>query len=327
MMEQKQPSWLRALLIILGLLSIIVALAVVLNHQYTKGTVPSLLVFAVLLNSVRIASAGGARRLPALRRGLSLALGVAAAGVVALVILLPGLSFTTFTLLLATGLAIQGLDRLLNMTHLGHPRWLRLSALTVGLTTLALAGVMVAVPRLTTITLVAVLALTVCVNGIESIVVGIQPSTKKQLTLVKLVTFALFYGFVNVNWIDLYYNRVPAYHIWLILTYMAPFGVLLVFQGFKDWQLASSLGLLVSLVNDLGYYISGDMLFGFHKQLIPWLLGQLGFQGDRVLFVFQGGVFRIPVTSYLMGASIYARVAVVVAVLYYWWTRPTDLPG
>ncbi|MGD0477136.1 MAG: hypothetical protein ABSB29_03085 [Nitrososphaerales archaeon] len=325
-MEQKQPGWLRVLEIVLGLLSITVALVVVLNHAYTKGTVPSLLVFAVLLNSVRIASAGGVRHLPALRRGLSLALGVAAAAIVVLVIVLPGLGFTTFALLLATGLAIQGLDRLSNVTHLGHPRWLRVSAFTVGLTTLALAGVIVAVPRLTTITLVAVLALTVSVNGIESIVVGIQPSTKKQLTLVKLVTFALFYGFVNINWIDLYYNRVPAYHIWLILTYMAPFVVLLVFQGFKDWQLAISLGLLVSLVNDLGYYISGDLLFGFHRQLIPWLSGQLGFQGGTRLFTFQGGFFTIPVTSYLMGASVYLRMAVVVAVLYHWWRRPADLP-
>jgi uncharacterized membrane protein HdeD (DUF308 family) len=299
----------------------------VLYYQRASGTVPSLLVFAVLLNSVRIASAGGERRLPVLRRGLSLMLGAAAAAVVALVVLLPGLGFTTFTLLLATALSIQGLDRLSHVTHLGHPRWLRASALTVGVTTIVLAGVMVAAPRLTTITLIGLLALVVSVNGIESIVVGIGPHTEKQLTLVKLVVFALVYGFVNINWIDLYYNQVPAYHIWLILTYMAPFGVLLVFQGFKDWQLALSLGLLVSLVNDLGYYFSGDLLFGFHVPLVAWLSGQLGFQGSTLLFTFQGGLFTIPVTSYLMGASIYSRMAVVVAILYHWWLKPTNLPG
>jgi len=326
-MVPKRPNWSRALETVLGFLSIGIALVAVLNHAYTNNTVPSLLVLAILLNSIRIASAGGMRQLPVFRRGLSMSLGVAAAAVIAAVILLPGLSFETFTLLLATGLAIQGLDRLSNVTHLGHPRWLRASALTVGLTTLALAGVMVTVPRLTTITLVAILALVISVNGIEGIVDGIQPSTKKQLTLVKLVVFALIYGFVNVNWIDLYYNRVPAYHIWLILTYMAPFVVLLVFQGFKDWQLALSLGLLVSLVNDLGYYISGDLLFGFHKALIPWLMGQLGAQGNQILFVFQGGFFTIKVTSYLMGASVYLRMAAVVAILYQWWRRPADFPG
>ena len=327
MMEQRQSSWLRALEIVLGAVSIIIAIVVVLDHQYTSRTVPSLLVFAVFLNSVRIASAGGIRRLRVLRRSLSLLLGVAAAAVVAIVILLPGLSFATFALLLATGLAIQGLGRLSNATHLGRPRWLRASALTVGLATLALAGIIVAVPRLTTITLVAILALTISVNGIESIIIGIQPSTRKQLTLVKLVVFAIFYGFIEVNWIDLYYNRVPAYHIWLILTYMAPFVVLLVFQGLKDWQLALSLGLLVSLMNDLGYYVSGDLLFRFHVALVPWLSGQLGFQGGKLLFTFQGGIFTIGVTSYLMGASVYARIAVVVVVLYHWWRRPTDFLG
>ena len=313
--------------IFLGSLSIVVILVAVLNNEYATGTVPSLLLFAILLNSVRIASAGGERHLPAFRRGLSLSLGVTAAAIVAVVILMPGLGAATFTLLLATGLAIQGLDRLAHGTHLGHPRWLRGSALMVGLTTLVLAVFIAAFPRLTTVTLVAILAVTVSVNGIESIVVGIQPRTKKQLTLVKLVVFAIFYGFVNINWIDLYPSQVPAYHIWLILTYMAPFVVLLVFQGFKDWQLAFSLGLLVSLGNDLGYYFSGDLLFGFHVKLIPWLSGQLGFKGNTLLFTFQGGLFTIPVTSYLMGVSIYLRVAVVVAVLYHWWRRPTDLPG
>jgi uncharacterized membrane protein HdeD (DUF308 family) len=326
-LEQKPPLWLRAAQVVLGLLSIIITFMAVFNFEQATATVPSLLIIAVLLNSVRIASAGGERHLPVFRRGLSLTLGVVGSAVVAVVILIPGIGFTTLTLILAIGLAIQGLDRLLHVTHLGSPRWLRASAFTVGLTTLVFAGLIVALPGLATVTLVAILAITVSVNGIESIIIGIGPSTKKQQTLVKLVVFALFYGFVNINWIDLYYNRVPAYHIWLILTYMAPFGVLLVFQGFKDWQLAFSLGLLVSLVNDLGYYFSGDLLFGFHVQLVPWLAGQLGFLGAKHLFTFQGGFFTIPVTSYLMGTSVYGRMAVVVAVLYHWWRRPAALPG
>ncbi len=325
--ERRPPDWVRLTEIILGLLSIIITLVVVLNPDFGTATVLSLLASAILLNSIRIAATGGATHLPMLRRGLSFALGVAAAVVLAVVILLPGLGLTTLTLLLATGLAIQGLDRLSHVTHTGHPKWLRASAFTVGATTLVLSGVIAAFPGIAMVTLVALLVLTILVNGIDSVIVGIRPSTKKQLTLTKLVVFAFFYGFVNVNWIDLYYNQVPGYHIWLILTYMAPFGVLLVFQGFKDWQLAISLGLLVSLVNDLGYYFSGDLIFGFHKELVPWLAGQLGFQGSALLFTFDGGVFTIPVTSYLMGASVYGRIAVVVAVLYHWWKRPAGLTG
>ncbi len=326
-MERQVPAWVRTSELVLGSLSIVVTLVVVLNPSFGASTVVTLLAFAVLLNSLRISASGGVKELPRFLRGLSLGLGITTAVIVAFVILSPSLGLETLTLLFATGLAIQGLDRLAHTAHRGHPRWLRLSALTVGVTTLALAAVILTFPRMTLFTLVALLTLTLFVNGVDSIIVGLRPRTKKQQTLVKLVVFAIFYGFVNVNWIDLYYNRVPGYHIWLILAYMAPFGVLLVFQGLKDWQLALSLGLLVSLVNDLGYYFSGDLIFGFHVKLVPWLAGQLGFLGNKVLFTFQGGLFEFPVTSYLMGISIYARVAVVVVVLYQWWRRPTGLPG
>jgi len=325
-MEKQPPFWVRTTELVLGVVSIGVTLVVLLNPDFGARTTVSLLAFAILLNSVRIASAGGATHLPALRRRAGLALGLLSGVALAIALLLPGLGLTTITLIIAVGLAIQGLDRLLHVTHFGHPKWLRASALTVGATTLALAAAIVAFPGIAMVTLVGLLTLTIVVNGIDSVVVGIRPRTTKQLTLVKLIVFALFYGFVNINWIDLYYNQVPAYHIWLILTYMAPFGVLLVFQGFKDWQLALSLGLLVSLMNDLGYYFSGDLFFGFHVQLVSWLSGQLGFEGGKLLFTFQGGAFTIPVTSYLMGASVYGRIAVVGGVLYHWWSHPVEPP-
>ncbi|HME18332.1 MAG TPA: DUF308 domain-containing protein [Nitrososphaerales archaeon] len=311
---------------VLGALSIIITLIVVLNPSFGTATIVSLLAFAVILNSFRIVSSGGAF-LPAMLRGITVGLGILTAIIVAIVILSPSIGLATLTLVFAIGLAIQGLARLAHTAHVGHPRWLRVSALTTGAITIVLASIIATLPSVTKVSLVALLSLALVVNGIDSVVAGIRPRTRKQLTLVKLVLFALAYGFVNVNWIDLYYNRVPAYHLWLVLTYMAPFGVLLVFQGLKDWQLALSLGLLVSLVNDLGYYFSGDLFFGFHVQLIPWLEGQLGLEGGRLLFTFQGGPFTIPVTSYLMGASVYARVAVVALVIYHWWRRPTSLPG
>jgi len=139
------------------------------------------------------------------------------------------------------------------------------------------------------------LGVIVFLNGIEMIVWGLRPTDVRQMTLLKLILFSAFYGLVLINWVDLYGTSAPAYHIWLVMTYMAPFGVLIVFQGFKDWQLALSLGLLVSLMNDVGYFFVGDLLFGFHRALLPWIEGQLGFQGSTVLFTFQGGLFNIPV--------------------------------
>jgi len=325
-MEGEPPRVVRVAEMVLGALSIIITLIVVLNPSFGTATIVSLLAFAVILNSFRIVSSGGAF-LPAMLRGITVGLGILTAIIVAIVILSPSIGLATLTLVFAIGLAIQGLARLAHTAHVGHPRWLRVSALTTGAITIVLASIIATLPSVTKVSLVALLSLALVVNGIDSVVAGIRPRTRKQLTLVKLVLFALAYGFVNVNWIDLYYNRVPAYHLWLVLTYMAPFGVLLVFQGLKDWQLALSLGLLVSLVNDLGYYFSGDLFFGFHVRLIPWLEGQLGLEGGRLLFTFQGGPFTIPVTSYLMGASVYARVAVVALVIYHWWRRPTSLPG
>jgi uncharacterized membrane protein HdeD (DUF308 family) len=326
-MQRKAPKWVRVAEIALGLFSLIVTLVVVLNPSFGTETVVSLLAFAVLLNSLRIISSGGSFHLPKMLRGVSLGLGLLTAVIVAIVILSPGVGLATVALAFSAGLAIQGLARLAHTAHVGHPRWLRVSTFTVGITTIALACILALMPSVTMSSLVAVLVLALAVNGVDSIVAGIRPSTGKQLTLVKLVVFAAVYGFINVNWIDLYYNQVPAYHIWLILTYMAPFGVLLVFQGLKDWELALSLGLLVSLMNDVGYYFTGDLFFGFHVQLLPWLEGQLGLEGWKLLFTFQGGLFTIPVSSYLMGASIYCRIAVVVLVLYKWWRRPAGLPG
>lgn len=179
-----------------------------------------------------------------------------------------------------------------------------------------------AVPGVAALTLVPLLGVVVLINGVEMVVWGLRPTDTRQITLLKLILFSAFYGLILINWIDLFATTAPAYHIWLVMTYMAPFGVLIVFNGSKDWQLALSLGLLVSLMNDVGYFFIGDLLFGFHRPLLPWVEGQLGFMGNQPLFVFQGGAFNIPVTSTLMGISIYARVALVSFVLYHWWRHP-----
>jgi uncharacterized membrane protein HdeD (DUF308 family) len=243
------------------------------------------------------------------------------------VIFIPGLSFETLVFLLSVTLTIQGLGRILNSSKRGRPAWLRGSGLVTGLLTVALAVGAVLVPNIAALTLVPLLGALVLVNGVEMVVWGLRPTDPRQVTLLKLVLFSAFYGLVLVNWIDLFATSAPAYHVWLIMTYMAPFGVLIVFQGLKDWQLAVSLGLLVSLMNDVGYFFIGDLLFGFHRALLPWIEGQLGLQGAQVLFTFQGGAFEFPVTSVLMGFSIYARVAVVALILYHWWQHPSRIPS
>ena len=320
------PYWLRIVEVLVGLFSVAISVVVLANPGYGAQNLVGLLALAMTFSAVRMIATGGVKR-----RLMSLeGLGLAGGGLLALVIVFtvvidPGLGLRTLVLLLAVSLTVQGLGRVLNSWGRGPPRWLRGSALATGIATLVLAGIVEMVQGVALLTLVALLAVIVLVNGVETVVSGLRPTNRKQLTLLKLMLFAAFYGLVLINWIDLYGSDAPGYHIWVIMIMMAPFGVVLVFQGFKDWQLALSLGLLVSLMNDLGYYFIGDLLFNFHVSLVPWLGNQLGFRGDLVLFTFNGGVFSFPVTSILMGASIYARLAVVAAVLYHWWSAPTRL--
>jgi uncharacterized membrane protein HdeD (DUF308 family) len=322
--EGYAPYWYRLMEVILGLASLGIAVAILANLAYQTNQLVLLLSVALLFTAIRMIATGGTRKRLMSIEGIGLAGGgLLALVLVASALLFPSTSLQTLVYVLAISLVIQGFGRILHSTGRGHPRWLRGSALATGLVTVVLAGVALVVPGLAILTLVPLLAVVVLFNGLESTVSGLRPTDPRQVLLLKLVLFSAFYGLVLINWIDLFATTAPAYHIWLVLTYMAPFGVVLVFQGFKDWQLALSLGLLVSLTNDVGYYFVGDLLFGFKIPLVPWLEGQLGFLGNQLLFNFQGGVFTIPVTSTVMGLSIYARMTVVVAILYDWWRHPS----
>jgi uncharacterized membrane protein HdeD (DUF308 family) len=320
------PYWLRASEVILGLSSVAISVVILANLDYQTAELVLLLSVALLFSAVRMVATGGVRqRFERLEKLGLLGGGLVAACVVLVVIFLPGLSFETLVFLFAISLTIQGLGRILNSTKKGHAAWLRGSALVTGLVTVSLAVGAVLVPNIAALTLVPLLGVVVLLNGIEMIVWGLRPTDVRQITLLKLILFSAFYGLILINWVDLYGTSAPAYHIWLVLTYMAPFGVLIVFQGLKDWQLAVSLGLLVSLMNDIGYFFVGDLLFGFHQALVPWIEGQLGFFGSQTLFNFQAGLFNIPVTSTLMGLTIYARAIVVALILYHWWRQPSRI--
>ncbi|MDA4119215.1 MAG: DUF308 domain-containing protein [Thaumarchaeota archaeon] len=320
------PNWFRAFEVVLGLASVVVSVVILANPNYQTEDLVLLLSAALLFSTVRtIVSGGLRRRLASFERLGLIGVGLLATLILLLVILLPGLSYQTLVFLFAISLTAQGLGRIIPSTRRIEPRWLRGSAFATGALAIALAAVALVVPNIAALTLVPLFSVVVLVSGIEMIVWGMRPTNPRQLTLLKLILFSAFYGLVLINWIDLFATSAPAYHIWLVLTYMAPFGVLIVFQGRRDWQLAFSLGLLVSLMNDVGYYFIGDLLFGFHKDLVPWVEGQLGFLGSQLLFTFQGGLFTIPVTSTLMGISIYARIAVVSVILYHWWRQPSKL--
>ncbi len=311
--------------VVFGLVSCAIAVIVITNPDYGAQNLVLLLSLALMFSAVRMIAAGGARERLKSFEGI----GMAGGGVIALilviaVLLLPGLSLQTLVFLLAVSLTIQGLGRMLHSLGRGPPRWLRSSSLAIGIAMVLLAVIVEIARGVALLTLVELLALTVLVSGAEAVLSGLGPANPRQLTLLKLVVFALFYGIVFVNWIDLfnggaYIYIVPAYHVWVIIAYMIPFGVLLVIQGRKDWELALSLGLLASLGNDLGCFVVGNAYFGFHVNLLDWYAHQFGLYGNTTLFTFNGGFFSFGVPSWLMGASIYCRIAVVMLSLRHWW--------
>jgi hypothetical protein len=96
---------------------------------------------------------------------------------------------------------------------------------------------------------------------------------------------------------------------------------LLFLLGFDNWKLVAGMGLLGSLFNDLGYYPAAFLFFGRKVDLAEWYVFQLGFKGMETAWTFNGGFFTFPMTSLLMGLSIYARVIAVTLLTWRWWVR------
>jgi uncharacterized membrane protein HdeD (DUF308 family) len=336
------PEWKddleRLLLVVVGLASVILAIVVLARPAVSLAELLLILGVAVAFNSVRSIVAGGHLLQPgggpwtlrywgrrAYREIGILGTSLVAAFVAVLAVVYPGTAATVTVFVLAVALVAQGLARIAEGFGQSAPGWLRGSSVATGAIIVVLVTGAVAFEGFAVLGFAILVGLILLVNGIETVVTGLRPTDPRQFVLLKLVLFAAFYGLVMINWIDLFGKEVPGYGIWLVMSYMAPFGVLLVFQGWESWPLATSLGLLVSLMNDVGYYFVGNLLFGFNENLGPWIAGQLGFRGNQFVTQFQGGSFSITVTSWMMGLSIYTRAAVVAIILYYWWRHPTGI--
>ncbi len=324
--------------ILLGLVSAGLAIVVLAQPQLSLETLTLLLATAVGFSGAQIVLAGGrlmGSQLPELLHPRTWwrvlqPWGVIGIGLVALALatfagLDPDLAATAAVFVLAIALISQGLGRILQSNGVTLPVWLRGSVLGTGVLSVVLVLLSLAFYGLAIAAFAILVGVILLIGGIETIVAGLRPTDARQFVLLKLILFAAFYGLILINWIDLFGKSVPGYGIWLILTYMAPFGVLIVFEGWRSWPLATSLGLLVSLFNDVGYFFIGNLIFGFHEPLGPWISGQLGFQGSHIVTTFQGGNFSLDVPSWLMGLSIYARAAVVGLILYYWWRHPGEI--
>jgi hypothetical protein len=139
--------------------------------------------------------------------------------------------------------------------------------------------------------------------------------------LSKMGIYSILYGLFSINYIDLVIAgpTIAGYHIWLTIAYFSLFIPLLLIFGFEDWELVGALGLTASLMNDAFYYPIGRLMLGITVNLSEWYAFQLGFKGFEVWWNFNAGFVTVPVSSLLMGLTIYARIGIVGALIYRWW--------
>lgn len=132
-----------------------------------------------------------------------------------------------------------------------------------------------------------------------------------------LIAFAVLYGLVFINYIDIASSggAIDGYHLWLVLMYFLPF-VGFSMLNLKNWQLTLGLGLIASLMNDVFYNLIRDLI-GIHINLTNyyslWLIPQ-----NATLLNLNLGFAVISVSSWMMSLSIYLRVAFTVGLLWKW---------
>lgn len=137
--------------------------------------------------------------------------------------------------------------------------------------------------------------------------------SRKRLLL--LLIYFIFYGVFIINVIDLNILSSGWFHIFLILLCFYPSIGILLISKLRNWNLALALGLLVSLMNDLFFAPIGNLLSASNYNLLDWYMRQLGFQGLKQFWTFQGGIITFKVTSIAIGLSVYARLIVVIYLL------------
>ena len=133
--------------------------------------------------------------------------------------------------------------------------------------------------------------------------------------LARLMFLATLWG-LQVTVCDLLMPTKPIawYHAFLITLYAAPWFYAWCL-GFIGWKQMLLLSILTSLCNDLFYGPLGNSLGLTSYDLLEWMKWQLGFRGFHIRWTFKFGLFELPVSSILMGCSIYARIAVLTLLL------------
>jgi len=139
-----------------------------------------------------------------------------------------------------------------------------------------------------------------------------------------ITIFAVLYGFTAINYIDLhqYLIRSWAPHGWYSFIFVVLCGLPFVPLGiwttrheertrYRRILIVLAFGLFVTLCNDLGLGISWYSFGATHLNYRWMYTFNLGLAGRVTTWTAQFGILQIPVSSYLMGGSVYARITVI----------------
>ncbi len=132
-----------------------------------------------------------------------------------------------------------------------------------------------------------------------------------------LIIFAILYGLIFINYIDVNTlgSNILGYHLWLAFMYFLPFVILSIFD-IRNWRLTIGLGFITSLMNDLLYGAIQRVIkptYNLVAYYNKWLIPQ-----STILFHMNLGFAVIPITSWMMALSIYLRIAVMCLLLKTW---------
>ena len=134
----------------------------------------------------------------------------------------------------------------------------------------------------------------------------------------EIFAFSTLYGALFVNYIDLVMwlrteEPTPAYHVWLIVLYFVPYAIPYLKGTLTFWEFFFQ-GLYVSLLNDLIWGIWKHVFFGLD---LGWYYSRWLLPLSDTIGKYDYGIFRLEGKSWMMCASIYARIAALVAILKY----------
>lgn len=170
--ERKVPGWMRGLEIVLGVLSLVLAVLVLAFPGLAVLTLlVCLSVALVFLGTRQIMIGAGLRWLAGWLRALHVVVGVLGLLFGFLVIGFPGLGVATLIVLLASGLFLFGLTEIAVGVGARFMRgWVRGLLVAIGVLDLVVAPVVLLMPAVAVAILIALLAVFLMLSGIDLIV-------------------------------------------------------------------------------------------------------------------------------------------------------------